>query len=336
MRRYSLLRVLFVSMVMLAFALFLVVQLVEAGKPAERLTAPDDRFTVEYWLGELQFVLLMIVTTTGSIWVTLQLALRPIRRLSKRAGKIGPETLHERLPIDEAPSEIAPLVVAFNASLDRLETAWASQRAFSSNAAHELRMPLATLRAHVESLLAPSERHVATAEFDRLARVIEQLLFLAEADQDRLVRQDFFDLVALARETSMAAAPKIVLHGYDLSFQNDVESYGCRGDPILVGIALRNLIENAQKHTPKGTRIAVSVTKSGFVTVSDDGPGVPETFEDRLFERFCRSDPQGTGAGLGLSIVARVMALHSGHALFERLQSGAAFHLVFPTAMDSL
>ena len=325
-RRYSLFQVLFVTMA--GVAMFgVALQMIETVSRDELLNADE-------WLGKLASVVIVVGTTIGAIWVTLQLALRPIRRLSERADSIGPNSLHQRLPIEDAPAEIAPLVASFNASLDRLEAAWSAHRAFSSNAAHELRMPLATLRAHVESLLPATERRVATAEFDRLGRVIEQLLYLAEADQDHLVCKEPFDLVALARETATLAAPKIIARGRDISFDSEIQTYRCEGDPLLASIALRNLLENAQKHTPQGTRIAVSVADAGIVTVSDNGPGVPEQFESRLFERFSRSDPQGDGAGLGLSIVARVMALHSGRSWHERRLVGAAFNLAFPAAAD--
>lgn len=325
---YSLFQVLFIAMAGLALV-GVFTQLFESGSSAEPWNADN-------WLVELPPVIIVMMTTIAAIWLTLRLALRPIRRLSQRADAIGPDNLHQRLPIKDAPAEIAPLVESFNASLDRLEAAWAAHRAFSSNAAHELRMPLAALRAHVESLLPASERRVATAEFDRLGRVIEQLLYLAEADLDHLIRQEPFDLVALARETAMAAAPKIIARGYDIGFDSEIPTYACHGDPLLVGIALRNLIENAQKHTPEGTRIAVSVASAGVVTISDDGPGVPEAFENRLFDRFSRSDPKGDGAGLGLSIVARVMALHSGRSWHERQGVGAAFHLAFPPAAEAV
>ena len=327
-RGYSLLWVLFASMAALAFTLFVVMQFVDASQPG----AADigERMTAGYWLADLRPALIMVATTTASIWLTLHFALRPIRRLSSRAGRIGPDSLHERLPIDQAPTEIAPLVSAFNQSLERLETAWAAQRAFSAHAAHELRTPLAALRAHVESLLPPTERGAATAEFDRLGRLIEQLLLLAEADQDHLNRHEAFDLVALVRDTALEMTPGILSHGRIIVFGSEAELLERRGEPILASIAIRNLIDNAVRHTPQRTQIEVGISSAGVVTVRDDGPGVPEAFEDRLFERFARSDGHSGGAGLGLSIVARVMALHLGRAWFERLPDGAAFHLEFP------
>ena len=335
LRRYSLLRVLFVSMVVLAFALLLMMQFVDAGPPESPPTA-EERLTIRYWLGELVPVVVMVVTTTGSIWLTLQLALRPMRRLSKRAGSIGPDNLNERLPLEAAPAEIVPLVSAFNHSLDRLESAWSAQRAFSANAAHELRTPLAALRAHVESLLPAAERREATAEFDRLGRLIEQLLLLAEADQDHLKRQEPFDLVLLVRDISSDMTPKILGTGREIGFHSALVCRDCRGDSILAGIAIRNLIENATRHTPKGAHIAVAIDANGVVVVRDDGPRVPKAFEDRLFQRFAKSNPKCEGAGLGLSIVARIMDLHAGKVWFERPATGAIFHLAFPEALGAV
>jgi len=330
--RYSLLRVLFVSMAVLATLIYLVVQLRDAGQLGLTPDGPVEHWSMLNMIVEYRYALVMILTTWAAIWLTLHFALRPIRRLSQRAGAIGPANLHERLPLDEAPSEIAPLVAAFNLSLDRLEAAWAAQRAFSANAAHELRTPLGALRAEVESLVPQKARGAATAEFDRLARLIEQLLFLAEADQDHLSRTDRFDLVELARDTAMDMAPPILSKGRDIGFDSGIGRRDCRGDPILAGVALRNLIENAVRHTPVGTRIDISVSAQGMLSVRDNGPGVPAAFEGRLFERFSKSDTGGYGAGLGLSIVARIMALHGGHAGFERLPQGSAFHLMFPEA----
>jgi signal transduction histidine kinase len=325
---YSLMRVLFGSMVLLATALFIIAQLMDGGPPAVTTFGVHKGFVA--WLWEYRFAVLMIATTTAAIWLTLHLALRPMRRLSEKAGVIGPDNLHERLPLANAPAEIAPLVSAFNLSLERLETAWAAQRAFSASAAHELRTPLASLRAEVESLFPAQERRVVTAEFDRLARLIEQLLILAEADQDHLTRKDPFDVVALARDTAMEVAPKIILQGREIGFDTEIEHWECLGDRLLAGVAIRNLLENAVKHTAEGAKISVNVDSEGVVTVKDDGPGIPPEFEGRLFERFSKSDRSSAGAGLGLSIVSRIMALHSGRVWFERQDIGAAFSLAFP------
>ena len=331
MRSYSLFRVLFVSMVLLALALLTIMQFVEAGYPPSDAPA-GDRLTLGFWLREIQPALIMIATTSAAIWLTLRLALRPVRRLSDQAGAIGPENLDRRLELEAAPAEIAPLVLAFNRSLDRLEAGWKAQRAFSANAAHELRMPLAVLRAHVESVMPAQDRMVATAEFDRLARVIEQLLILAEADQDRLSQLGPVEMVALARGVASEMAPRALAGGQEIAFETDLARSDVTGDPILLEVALRNLVENAVRHTPSGTVIEVSVAGDGAISVRDDGGGVPPEFEPRLFSRFARSDAQGSGAGLGLSIVSRIMTLHQGRVSYGREGEGSVFRLELPQA----
>lgn len=330
LRGYSLLYVQFAVMVVLATVIWMIVQLRDSGYLGPVPEGELETLSPLHLLYEFRYALVMITTTTVAIWMSLNLALRPLRRLSEQAGAIGPANLHERLSITEAPSEIKPLVSAFNLSLDRLESAWAAQRAFSANAAHELRTPLGALRAEVESLIPAKDRSAATAEFDRLGRLIEQLLILAEADQDHLNHTDRFDLVERVQDIAMEMAPRILTEGRDIGFDSEIEQRDCCGDPILVGIAVRNLIENAVRHTPPGTRISVGLSAQGVVSVRDNGPGVPEAFEARLFERFSKSNSGSYGAGLGLSIVARIMALHGGDARFEPLCKGAAFHLSFP------
>jgi signal transduction histidine kinase len=326
--RPSLLRVLIVAMVALAIVLFIMMQIMDAFGVVLSSSPMSERPPIE-WLRELIPVIVFVVTTTLAIGLTLKLAMRSTRGLSDRAGMIGPDTLHERLPLEDTPVELEPLVIAFNRSLDRLESAWAAQRAFSANAAHELRTPLAILRAHVESLLPADQREVATAEFERLARLIEQLLFLAEADRDHLNHSETFDLVAVARDVAAEMTPRILTGGREIGFDSAVERLARQGDAVLAGVAVRNLIENAIRHTPPGTTIAISVDAAGAVTVRDDGPGVPEAFEARLYDRFARADSKGDGAGLGLSITARIMDLHGGTVRFDRPDRGAAFVLTF-------
>ncbi|MDF7774069.1 ATP-binding protein [Sphingomonas sp. AOB5] len=277
----------------------------------------------------LPLILLIAVLMMGGIFVALRLGLRPLRQISELAAGIGPVTISQRLPLSAAPREIAPLVAAFNSTLDRLEAGWRAQREFSANAAHELRTPLASLRAQVESLLEPEDRRDAIEEFERLGRLITQLLALAEADSGEDVRKENFDLVALARSLASDMASGIVAGGRSIAFDSETDRWMCLGAPGLVEVAIRNLIENAVRHAPAGSEIALSVDGSGRLAVSDDGPGVPKAFRTRLFERFSKADAQGPGAGLGLSIVRRVMTVHGGEARYDPAASGARFLLDF-------
>jgi signal transduction histidine kinase len=275
------------------------------------------------------FMLLLVVLMMAGILGTLHLGLRPLRKISERAATIGPATISQRLPLGSAPREVAPLVRAFNDALDRLEAGLRAQREFSANAAHELRTPLATLRAQVESVLRPEERKDAIEEFDRLSRLITQLLNLAEADSGEDLDHHPFDLVEMARLLTSDMAGGIVASGRGIAFESAHERWECQGSPGLVGVALRNLLENATHHTPPGSEILVSLNASGQPVVTDDGPGIPQEFRERLFERFSKADINGFGAGLDLSIVNRVMLLHGGVARLAPSHVGARFVLDF-------
>jgi signal transduction histidine kinase len=331
-RGRSLLWMLFPSVVVVVAWGFVVAEIL--GRNAETRGLPiierlnPIRLVME--IGErLPIIMVFIGLMMIAIYATLHVGLRPLRRLSLLAAEIGPATIDARLPVASTPRELAPLVEAFNATLDRLEAGWRAQRDFSANAAHELRTPLATLRAQVESLLEPDERRAASEEFERLGRLVAQLLALAEADGGALGQASRFDLVALARDVASDMAGFVLSSERTLGFDSAPEIFMIEGQADLVETALRNLLENAVRHTPSGVEIMVTLDADGVVRVRDDGPGVPDAVKDRLFERFSRGDPQGPGAGLGLSIVRQIMEHHGGTVRLASLSPGACFELDF-------
>jgi signal transduction histidine kinase len=336
---FSLTSILLPSIVLTVAVIFVIVQILQSLPDVAPVILPNVQTTGEQrsnpvsWISEaresMPLILLIVVMMTVGILLALRLGLRPLRHISTLAAGIGPATITQRLPLRSTPREIAPLVIAFNAALDRLEAGWRAQREFSANAAHELRTPLATLRAQVEGSLAPEDRKDAIEEFERLGRLIGQLLTLAEADSGEDLNMASFDLVGLARAVTSEMASAIVAGGRDISFDSAPAHWVCEGSPGLVEVAIRNLLENAARHTPPGCEIAVSIDSSGRLCVSDNGPGVPDGFRARLFQRFHKADAHSFGAGLGLSIVSRVMALHGGEARLEPSPTGACFALDF-------
>ena len=322
-RGLSLIWMLFPSVVLVMMVTFMAVQFLRIDPDSATLSL-SERMDLGRLAGEvsdnLPFMLLLVGLMMTGILMTLHIGLRPLRQISERAARIGPATIGERLSLRSSPKEITPLVVAFNGALDRLEAGLRAQQEFSANAAHELRTPLATLRAQVESLLTPDERKDAIEEFDRLSRLITQLLALAEAP---------FDLVEVARSLTSDMASTILASGRGISFESAHQRWDCYGTVALVHIALRNLLENAVRHTPPGSEILVSIEMQGQLAVNDDGPGVPQTVQSRLFQRFSKADTQSPGAGLGLSIIHRVMVLHGGEARLDPTYDGARFVLDF-------
>jgi signal transduction histidine kinase len=336
----SLMRML-VPLVLLAVATTILFAEVNGDKPDEPSLPLIQHLTPAHLWEELKGntmeILLLITLMMIGVYLTLHIGLRPLRRMSQLAGHITPATIEARLSVDSAPREIAPLVEAFNAALDRLESGLRAQRDFSANAAHELRTPLATLRAQVESLLEPGERRAASEEFERLGRLIAQLLSLAEAEGGASGVSARFDLVALSRDVTGEMASFILSSGHGVGFDSVVETFMIDGQAGLVETALRNLLENAVRHTPPGAEILVTVDAAGVLRVRDDGPGVPAGVRDRVFERFSRGDPRGSGAGLGLSIVRQIMEQHGGAARLAPADRGACFELDFqPVAKETI
>ena len=331
-RGLSLIWMLFPSVVLVMMVTFMAVQFLRIDPDSATLSL-SERMDLGRLAGEvsdnLPFMLLLVGLMMTGILMTLHIGLRPLRQISERAARIGPATIGERLSLRSSPKEITPLVVAFNGALDRLEAGLRAQQEFSANAAHELRTPLATLRAQVESLLTPDERKDAIEEFDRLSRLITQLLALAEADSGKDLGKAPFDLVEVARSLTSDMASTILASGRGISFESAHQRWDCYGTVALVHIALRNLLENAVRHTPPGSEILVSIEMQGQLTVNDDGPGVPHTVQSRLFHRFSKADTQSPGAGLGLSIIHRVMVLHGGEARLDPTYDGARFVLDF-------
>lgn len=337
-KRRSILQTLLISIAGAALLAYLMTRFLVPDNDVYGLSL-RDRLSSEYFIDQLNeawhaLFVFILITMTG-IWLVLRKILSPIKELSLQARQIGPASLNERLPLARTPFELAPLVHAFNASLDRLEEAWKSQRSFSANAAHELRTPLAALRAQVESLLGPDERKQAVAEFDRLSRTISQLLILAEGEHNPRRRREPFDLAALALATASQSAAEFVQSGRRIEMIRPERVIPCRGDHVLVGLAIRNLLENTLRHTPVGSTTTVMFNDHDVLHVLDNGGGIAPAFAARAFEPFARGDPHGTGAGLGLSIVSRIALAHGGRAWLEDRPSGACFCLQLPLGHEA-
>ena len=274
----------------------------------------------------------------------LRRGLRPLRAVAAHAAMVKPGTLAQRLDIAGAPSELRPLVDAFNAMLQRLQDGYARLSGFSADLAHEFRTPVTNMigqsqvalgqgrsREEYEALLASN-----IEELERLARMIESMLFLARAGQDELV---------LARQPLEARAE---LERVASFYEGMAEERGLRlqcsgaahlaADPGLVRRALANLVSNAVRHADPGGSIALHAeSRAGAVALSVTNPGAPIPREhlDHLFDRFyrvdsARSDAEGS-TGLGLSIVSAIMNLHGGKAMVESHGAQTRFTLVFPT-----
>jgi signal transduction histidine kinase len=266
--------------------------------------------------------------------VIFRRALGPVWQASKTAETIGPAHTEVRLPTEEMPREILPLVRAVNEALDRLEQGFRTQREFTADAAHELRTPLTVLRARVDQLENPVIREKLREDIAGMSRIVSQLLDIAELESFVVDPEEKADLHNVCAEVAAFIAPLALAQGKSIALTGTRGPVWIKGNPETLFRAIRNLAENAINHTPEGTLVEVDVMENGVVRVLDDGPGVPESERELIFRRFWRRDRRRPGsAGLGLSIVSRIVEAHAGSISVEnRAEGGAAFSLRFATA----
>lgn len=257
-------------------------------------------------------------------------ALEPVREASTTAAAIGPARTDVRLPEQAMPAEIVPLVRAVNRALDRLEVGFRAQRDFTADMAHELRTSLAIMRARVDALEPGPARDALRADLVNMTRTVSQVLDIAELESFVVSGDAKADLHAVCAEAVGFMAPLAVDMSKTIALTGAEGPVWVKGHSEALFRAVRNLIENAVRHTPKGGSIEVDVSADGVVRVLDEGPGVPEAERNSIFRRFWRRDrTQAESRGLGLAIVARVAETHDGSVtVANRPGGGAVFTLI--------
>jgi two-component system OmpR family sensor kinase/two-component system sensor histidine kinase QseC len=261
------------------------------------------------------------------IWWLAALTLRPLAQVAQAVAERDHDSLAP-LPAAGLPDELAPLVRELNDLLARLGQALDAQRAFVADAAHELRSPLTALklqlrllaRAGDEAARAEAERALAEG-IERAAWLVEQLLALARSEPGApALPAKPVDLAELARGALAATVPLASARGSELALFADAPVV-VDGDAAALAALLRNLVDNAVRHSPPGTRVEVRVGHVDGrpqVTVDDAGPGIPAEERARVFDRFYRRDPSAAdGTGLGLAIVRRVAERHGATVMLD-------------------
>jgi signal transduction histidine kinase len=261
-------------------------------------------------------------------------ALRPLREASEIAEGIAPARPGLRLPTDEIPREVRPLVLAVNQGLDRLEEGFRIQRDFTADAAHELRTPLSILTTRIDMLEDQKMRQALRHNVEGIAHIVSQLLDIAELETLVIDPTEKADLQSVAAEVAEFVAPLALTQGKDIALTGTTDPVWVRGNPEMLGRAIRNLAENAINHTAAGSTVEFVVENDGTVSVLDRGPGIGEDERSLIFRRFWRRDRRKPGGtGLGLSIVQRIAELHSAVITVEnRKPNGACFSLKFVPA----
>ena len=281
----------------------------------------------------------VLVLASGIAWLIAGRVLSPLRDLKETAQAITESDLTRRIDA-RGNDEIADLARTFNGMLDRLESAFATQRSFVSDASHELRTPITIIRGHLELLGDdPAERRetvaLVTDELDRMSRFVDDLLTLARSERPDFVSREQIDLDVLTEEM-MAKASSLGDRDWELA---GVGTGVIEADRQRLTQAVVNLAQNAVEHSEPGDRIELgSELRDGQARlwVSDSGPGVASADRERIFERFARagrSRRRSEGAGLGLAIVRTIAEAHGGRVELESEPGrGATFTIVVPAA----
>jgi signal transduction histidine kinase len=256
-------------------------------------------------------ILLILLVVDIAIF---QRALVPLKTASEIAQQIGPARTDVRLPVEGIPGEVRPLVRAINQALDRLDQGFRSQREFTADAAHELRTPLSVLRARIDMLDGRGDAvPFLKADIESMSRIVGQLLDIAELDAVQLAPDERADIRAACAEVLESVAPLALQSGHEIALLGSGDPVWVHGNAEMIKRAIRNLADNAIKHTPPHTAIEFTVEKSGLLAVRDHGPGIPVADQGHIFRRFWRRDrSMPASTGLGLSIVHRIVELHGG------------------------
>ncbi len=297
---------------------------------------------------------LLIVLMSVIVWGGIRGGLAPLARLR---SVVESRAINDLAPIrlEAAPEEVRSLALALNTLLAEVRDNVNAQKRFISDAAHQLRTPLAGLKSQTELALASASVSADPELHARLQRVhesatrsahlVSQLLALARAEPEAALAQSRtrFDLQRLAREVAAEQVPRALAAGIDLGSDESADEDDptqapicVLGNAMLIREALVNLVDNAIRYAGRGASITVGAHAQGsqaVVTVEDTGPGVPESEHEHIFQRFVRATHEGNGCGLGLAIVKEIVERSSGSVSLQSVQpQGLRVIVRFPLA----
>jgi two-component system sensor histidine kinase QseC len=306
--------------------------------------AARDRLAAAIGANVLQPMVLALPLLGVLVWLGVRWGTRPLAALRAQVVQRDPDNLAP-LEVVDPPAEVAPLADSLNRLLARVRASIDGERRFTADAAHELRTPVAAVRAHAEVARAAStdaERRAALenilAGCDRAAHAIDQLLTLARLDPGQAGgRREPCDLRAAAKQALADVAPMAVAKGVEVELTAG-PPVTVAGNPGLLAILVRNLADNAVRYSRPGGSARVDVVRDGAIArlvVTDRGPGIAPADRQALGQRFHRLAGSGeAGAGLGLSIVRRIAELHGAAVHFEDGAGGRGLSVVvdFPAS----
>lgn len=273
----------------------------------------------------------MLVFLIVSI-VAARIVVNSVEELSRQVSAIHPSDLSARVLTNKLPKEFLPIGIEFNRSLGRVEEAFERQQYFFSNSAHELRTPLAIQLSRMQLMLSESDiKDKLVDDTLHMSRIVEQMLDLSRAEGMVEPELSMVDLVSTSKDVVARLAPLAISYDQRIELNHRASKVSVLADEGALSTVLKNLVENAIKHSPRKSYILITVGDR-FVAIDDSGLGIAPDSMDNIFERFWRANQSDrSGSGLGLSIVKQLVSRFNAHINVEKsdVLGGARFVVEF-------
>jgi len=296
------------------------------------------------------YIMLLTFPLSGLlIWIIIGRGLDSLDRVAQEVANRAPTHL-EPVDLDEVPEEIKPVIDELNKLFYRLQEGFEREKRFAADAAHELRTPLAALKAQAQVALNiedMDEKNLALQKLitsvNRSTHIVQQLLTMSKLvpESNSLNELDEVKLIKIAREVLAMLAPNAIDKEIELEFEHDETISTFAGNPTALAILIRNLVDNAIRYCTDQGRVLVRIyeEKDLILEVSDNGPGIPQELQSRVFERFFRVlGNKSTGSGLGLAIVQQICDMHNARIELASPKEGTGLivRIFFPIAKHKL
>ncbi len=279
------------------------------------------------WVGIPFYLVLVIVI----VW-TLQSGLEPLHKAAEDVGKLDIADLSLRIPEEDVPEEVLPLVQSVNSSFSRLQKSIEEQRELTENIAHELRTPLTILKTRIDTLGASAETQKLSYDVDAMIKQVNQMLDVTRLEYADTLEKKDVDLAEVLSQCCQDFFPLFIKAHRELRVSGIDKPAVITGNKDLIYRAICNLLDNALEYSPSKTPVEAALA-GHTITIADYGKKIPEDRRQVIFQRFQKDrSPSAakSGAGLGLSIVSQTMALHGGYAdLAETDENKNVFRMVF-------
>lgn len=285
---------------------------------------------------DLYIMLLTFPLSGVLIWIIIGRGLDSLDRVASEVANRAPTHL-DPVDLEEVPEEIKPVIDELNKLFHRLQEGFEREKRFAADAAHELRTPLAAIKAQAQVAIHTEDPVVKNralqnliASVNRSTHIVQQLLTMSRLVPESATLNDTVDnvdLVQIAREILVMLAPSAIEKKIELDFdEGKTISKNFVGNPTALGILIRNLVDNAIRYCTEGGRVSVKIFEKNdelVLQIEDNGPGIPDELHDRVFERFFRVlGNKATGSGLGLAIAHQITSLHGGKITLSSPKEG--------------